>query len=102
MTDHREVVIRRWRTRHDGLVCEETTARPPEPDGFVSDALMAPVLSVIRSGRSMIVEEFMDDVAARAKFGDRWRELAAKGRVRWRRTADGNWALIHDPTSRGV
>lgn len=83
-------------------MCEEAAARPPEPDGLVSDALLAPVLSIIRSGRSMIVEEFMDEVAAQAKFGDRWRGLAAKGRVRWRQASDGGWTLVHDRAPSGA
>jgi len=98
MADHREVVVRRWRTGPDGLLCEEMVAAAPEPDGLVSDALVAPVLSMITSGRSVVVEEFMDEAAARAKFGERWRELAAKGgRVRWRLAGDGDWRLVHDP-----
>jgi len=50
----------------------------------------------------MIVEEFMDEVAAQAKFGDRWRGLAAKGRVRWRQASDGGWTLVHDRAPSGA
>lgn len=56
MADHREVVIRRWRTGPDGLLCEEMAARAPEPGGLVSDALVPPVLSTITSGRSVVPE----------------------------------------------
>ena len=97
VSEHRDVVVRSWRTTPRGLVREETAARPPKQAAYVSDALVEPVLSTIMSGRTVIVDEFMDEPAAKARFGDRWRELAAKGgRVRWRVSDKGDWQLVHD------
>lgn len=99
MADHREVVIRSWRTSPDGLICDETIANPPVDGAFVSDALMTPVLSAINSSRSVYVDEYMDEGAAQAKYGYRWRDHLQKGgRVRWRLTGDGDWKLEHDPS----